>query len=292
MKIAVIVALAVYGSIASAQPPSEEVPLAPDPMPTRGELRGTLRDVRTEIPIEGATVFVSSDRGLEHTVMTDAKGRYRLVVRPDEYRLVFAYGLSRTSTRVKVLAGMPAHVDLAMEATEVIEIEDRINPPPVLPKVKNYDPVRAPRYSEAAILSDVWRKAWFLLEVDTRGVVTRYKYLQRPGYDLDAIAVEEIEKLVFSPGRDAENRPVTVGVLWSVEWPSAGWLEKLVGNRTRLPGVTGHPPRRLDANVPCGNGDPKHRMGMKLDSRHPVYRDCSRPDLAKAAKIPWVTVRR
>src|SRR5512138_1205894 len=68
---------------------------------------------------------------------------------------------------------------------ETIEIHDPL-PPPVLPKAKK-DARILPKYSDDAVLSDAWEKAWLLLDVDTTGSVTRVKMLKRPGHDLEKI---------------------------------------------------------------------------------------------------------
>src|SRR6186713_3100196 len=89
---------------------------------------------------------------------------------------------------------------------EVIVLEGRA-PPSTPPKPTNFVKQKAPPYSDSAILSDAWTKAWMLLEIDERGVVTRFKFLKRPGYDLEPIAASEVFKLRFTPAKDAHNRP-------------------------------------------------------------------------------------
>jgi len=162
---------------------------------------------------------------------------------------------------------------------EVIEIHD----PPVKPKPINFKPSKAPPYSDAAILSDAWTKAWMLLDVSETGEVTRVKFLKRPGYDLEKIAIKEAFKLRFDPARDNHNQPVRTYVVWPIEWPSAWWLSDFVGTRSAMPPMVGFPPHRMDWYVPCRGSGP-----MNLDSYHPAYKDCSRPDLSKAAVEAWV----
>jgi len=128
---------------------------------------------------------------------------------------------------------------------EVIIIEDRL-PPKVKPKPKNYVAQKAPPYSDRAVLSDAWTRAWLLLDVSSTGEVMRFKFLKRPGYDLEKIAAAEVFKLQFEPARDARDKPIASIVVWSIEWPSAGWLEKLVGTRTRMPPLIGVPPKAED----------------------------------------------
>lgn len=167
---------------------------------------------------------------------------------------------------------------------EVIVIVDRI-PPAVHPKPKNYVPQKAPPYSDRAVLSDAWTRAWLLLDISPTGHVTRFKFLKRPGYDLERIAAAEAFKLKFEPARDARGTAIASIMLWTIEWPSAGWLEKLVGTRTRMPPLVGVPPnvRRMSDYVPCKGSGP-----WRMDSVHKTYKDCSTPDLSKAADEPWV----
>ncbi len=167
---------------------------------------------------------------------------------------------------------------------EVIIIEDRL-PPKVKPKPKNYVAQKAPPYSDRAVLSDAWTRAWLLLDVSRTGEVMRFKFLKRPGYDLEKIAQAEVFKLRFEPARDASDRPIPSIVVWSIEWPSAGWLEKLVGTRTRMPPLVGVPPhvRLMSEYVPCRGSGPWH-----MGSVHKTYKDCSTPDLTKAANEAWI----
>ena len=179
-----------------------------------------------------------------------------------------------------------ARADDAMTVSgEVIIIEDKA-PPKVKPKPKNYSPKKAPPYSDRAILSDAWTKAWLLLEVSAEGEVTRFKFLKRPGYDLEKIAASEVFKLRFEPARDKSDRPMRTLVVWSIEWPSAGWLEKLVGTRSRMPPLIGVPPHvRLQSDyVPCAGSGPWH-----MDSVHKTYKDCSLPDFSKANTEAWIS---
>ena len=167
---------------------------------------------------------------------------------------------------------------------EVIIIREKIAPP-VAPKPKNYKPHKAPPYSDRAVLADAWTKAHMLLDVDERGVVRRYKFLKRPGYDLEKIAVREVSKLTFEAARDRDGKPMRAWVVWTIEWPSAWWLSKFVGTRSAMPPIVGFPPRRLDSKVPCRGSGP-----MNLGSVHPTYKDCSRADLRKAVAEAWVDV--
>lgn len=179
-----------------------------------------------------------------------------------------------------------AHADDAMTVRgEVIIIEGQA-PPKVKPKPRNYSAKKAPPYSDRALVSDAWTKAWLLLDVSADGEVTRFKFLKHPGYDLEKIAAREVFKLKFEPARDTRDRPTRTLVLWSIEWPSAGWLEKLVGTRTRMPPLIGVPPhvRSQSDYVPCAGSGPWH-----MDSVHKAYKDCSPPDWSKAETEPWIS---
>ena len=165
---------------------------------------------------------------------------------------------------------------------EVITIEGHL-PPATPPKPTNFVKQAAPPYSDAAVLSDAWTKAWMLLEVDERGTVTRVKFLNKPGYDLEPIAIAQSFKLHFDPARDGANKPMRSNVVWEIEWPSAYWLVTFVGTRSAMPKIVGFPPHRQDDYVPCRGSGPLH-----LSSVHPVYKDCSKPDLANIDTAPWI----
>ena len=165
---------------------------------------------------------------------------------------------------------------------EVIVLEGKA-PPSSPPKPTNVVKTRAPPYSDHAILSDAWTKAWLLLEIDERGVVTRFKFLKRPGYELEEIAASEAFKLRFEPAHDGAGRPMGSTRLWEIEWPSAWWLSTFVGTRSAMPKIVGFPGRRQDWYVPCRGSGP-----MNLGSVRPTYKDCSKPDLKKVATEVWI----
>jgi len=165
---------------------------------------------------------------------------------------------------------------------EVIEIEGKA-PATTPPKPTNFVKTKAPPYSERAILSDAWTKAWLLLELDERGTVTRIKFLNKPGYDLEQIAIDEAFKLRFSPALDGQKRPMRSAVVWEIEWPSAYWLSTFEGTRSKMPEVVGFPPRRRDHYVPCRGSGP-----WAMGSIRPTYKDCSKPDLSKIKTEAWI----
>jgi hypothetical protein len=246
------------------------------------QLRGRVLDQRSETPVENALVMIAGPNGLVATLHTDSLGEYSAQLPAGTYNVIFAHGGSRTSGRVVVegSATLDGKVDAMMG--EVIVIRDKIAPP-VAPKPKNYVPSKAPPYSDKAVLSDAWTKAHMLLDVDEHGNVLRYKFLKRPGYDLEKIAVREIAKQKFEPAKDRNGKPMRAWVVWSIEWPSAWWLAKFVGTRSGMPPIVGFPPHRMDDYVPCKGSGP-----MLLGSLHPTYKDCSRPDLRNAAAEKWV----
>jgi hypothetical protein len=177
-----------------------------------------------------------------------------------------------------VLASVPALADPPPRYVpgETIVIHDSL-PPKVLPHPKKNYHRMAPPYSDEAIDRDVWAKAWVLLDIDARGVVTRVKLLKRPGYNLDSIAVAHAMKMRFDPAEDAKGNPMPTQLLWSMEWPSYWWLVDLDEPPNRVPPRAEH--------VPCAGSGP-----MNLGSLHPGYRDCSPPpDLSKISGEPWLT---
>jgi len=172
---------------------------------------------------------------------------------------------------------------------EVIVIDEKPPKPAVEAKAKNYSPRKTPPYSDEAIESDAWTRAWLLLDISPTGSVTRIKYLKRPGYQLDDIAAREVFRLRFEPARDKNGKPQRTWIVWGIEWPSYFWLVDRLGIASGMPPIVGFPPERLDAHVPCRGSGP-----MNLGSIHPAYRDCSMPNLSGRyfASLPWLYPRR
>ena len=138
------------------------------------------------------------------------------------------------------------------------------------------DPRIAPKYSDEAIDRDAWTRAWMLLDIDDHGVVQRMKWLKRPGYDLERIALERVFSTQFEPARDGLGRAQSSMLVFPIEWPSYWWLVTHYGVTTRIPVSAG--------GVPCrDSGEP-----LNLDRAHPVYRDCSMPDLSKIPTEAWI----
>lgn len=290
---------------------------ADDGKPPR--LRGRVVDSRTGAPVEGARVHVAGQR-LERVIMTDQTGRYGLELPPGRYRITFSYGKSRTSERTSIQAGSGAIVDGRVDGTsgEVIVIHGKPPKPAVPARPKGYSPIKAPPYSDRAIVSNAWTRAWLLLDIDETGRVRRFKYLNRPGHDLDGIAAREAFKLRFEPARNRAGRPVGTWMIWLIEWPSYWWLVETFGTASRMPkwvmtdrhGGNSGPPRSLANSVSCAGSGPLWFPSMRalpagssrLDERgRPrdespmstsslrVYRDCSKPDLSKDFDAePWI----
>lgn len=246
------------------------------------QLQGRVLDRGSGAAVEGAAVHIAGER-IAKTVTTDREGRYAIVLPAGRFEITIAHG----SKHIVELVEMDGHDNtnhesrITVDPGEVIVIRDRVAPP-VPPKQIDPKPRRAPPYSERAIVSDAWTKAHMLLEVSETGEVRRFKWLQRPGFDLEPIAVNEIFKLRFEPARDATGRAIVVHIPWSIEWPSAWWLSLFNGTRSGFPPPVGIPPRPKWHYMPCKGSGPLN------GSLHAVYRDCSEPDLSKATREPWV----
>lgn len=131
----------------------------------------------------------------------------------------------------------------------------------------------APEYSDAAITSDAWSRAWMLLDIDETGKVRRVKFLKYPGHDLEPLAVKTAFGLQFEPAIASDGQPARSWIAWPIEWPSYWWLISRVGLATGIPDTS---------HIPCRGEGP-----LNLDSTHAVYRDCSKPNWSMADTEPW-----
>lgn len=264
-------------------------------------LQGRVTDLLGQ-PVASARVHVMT--GTDHKVVeTDADGYYRVDLDGDaEISVVIGAGNLHTFRKGTIKDGTIKTLDLEVELAqgEIIRIIDS-KPPTVPPKLSKDIPRITPEYSEEAVERDAWARAWLLLDIDETGKVVRVKLLRRPGFDLDEIAVKEAMKLKFEPALDEHGKPMRTQMLWSMEWPSHGWLVEHNGTATRMP-IEGYvidplmrgfgglgqpvaPPTGASPlwRVPCAGSGP-----LNLDRRYPVYRDCSKPNLERASILPWL----
>jgi hypothetical protein len=259
-------------------------------------------------PIEDARIYVMPPSGEREETKTDRDGRYKIAL-PEGGALsvVIAVDKIHTYRQVLVKAGTSTALDVEVETDisggEVIKIVDRKLPAPAVAPKPTKDINLSLPYSDEAMERDAWGKAWLLLDVDETGKVTRIKILKRPGFGLDQIAIDEAFKLKFDPARDAAGKPIRTLLVWSMEWPSYGWLVSEQGTTSRRPPdadamlyharspnpgllrgpLTLYEPHALN-RVPCAGSGP-----LNLDSRNRAYRDCSKPDLEIADALPWIT---
>ena len=289
--------------------------------PVETVVQGRVTDVLGR-PVANARVYVLEHASVPTRTTTDKDGRYSIeVTSAGMLRVVVAIDKVHVFRTVQVQPGAMTALDIAVDLDtqggEVINIEDRRRPQPAKPAESKMDPQKPPPYSEEAVERDAWARAWLLLDVDETGKVTRLKLLKKPGFDLDAIAIDTAFKMRFDPARDAQGQPMKTFIVWSMEWPSYGWLQQGNGTTLRMPrsiSVRGHTvssselngddaeptergidiPRRPLASgtateqsfaaVPCAGSGP-----LNLDMWNPAYRDCSRPDLRGADALPWIT---
>jgi len=159
-----------------------------------------------------------------------------------------------------------------------------------LPKLLD-DAGLIPEYSDDAILTDAWTKAWLWLDIDDQGVVQRVKFLERPGHGLDQTAVDWALSRHFEPARNQFDHAVRSLAVFPVEWPSYYYLKSLKRSTRRLPvdadyaGYAVNGVKTSHGPPPCAGTGP-----MALFAVHPIYRDCSVPDLSHAdASETWIT---
>lgn len=205
--------------------------------------------------VAGARVHVVSSRG-EQVVAADQDGNYRVDLAGQT--LIYVDG------RVRLGGEVAETVKLGKDG-EAIEVHATL--PPKKLAVPKSDPTKIPEYSEAAADRNVWVRAWVMLDVDAAGAVRRVKFLKRPGYDLDEIALRTARALRFSPARDAADKPIPTIMVWPLEWPSASWLR---GHYGRM---------KPDAVLPQ----------CRREDQDPLTetRDCSGPDLSRAFVERW-----
>jgi len=245
-----------------------------------GTLTGRVTDLN-EQPVGDAVVIITGADGIQTRTMTDPTGHYAATVPGGgSYAVVFAFGKARVQARLEIPADGALTLNTRLEVGgEVIEITGQHQP--VTYARPKSDPLAIPPYSDQAALGDHWAKAWLLLDVDDRGVVTRAKFLKRPGFDLDEIAVKHVFGMRFDPARDHNGVPTPSFIVWPLEWPSLNWLQSRGALANRLPtfldlvhAVPGG--FAVDSYPPCLDDGP-----LRLSDIHPVARDCAIPDLSR-----------
>ena len=324
------------------EPPAQDAPPAPTtptptPTPTPTTTPTTTRTGPTIVtgrvidvlgkPVSNARVYVLPRAGKPHTSKTDKNGRYSLQVQTlGTHGVVIAIDKAHTFRTVLVQQGATNTLDIDVELDtsggEVIKIEDKKRPVPTVKAKPVKDPRLSLPYSDEAVERDAWARAWMLLDVDERGTVTRLKLLKRPGFDLDKICIDQAFTLTFEPALDHAGRPMKTYMLWTMEWPSWGWLIQGNGVAVRRPadsndlhshagnrggreasgtdmvwgidrpigGLWARPNATATAfqgaldRVPCAGSGP-----LNLDLRNRAYRDCSPPDLGVVEALPWIT---
>ena len=256
MRRAAILSVVVVASTAAADTP--DVNVSGYVTSGGGELAGTVTDLEGK-PLRGVKVHIAPNEAKARVVITDAKGRYKTKLTTDGPTYVYV------EDTVKI-TGQLAHT--VREADyEAIAIRETL-PPVVQPRAQiPIDTV--PEYSETAQDKNKWTRAWLLLDITEAGKVRRVKLINKPGLDLDEIAVRDAFAIPFEPARDRAGKPVSALVVWTWEWPAFYWM---ITNRkypNRLPSST--------STIPCLGSAPVKAM-----------RDCSKPALAKAVTLPWI----
>ena len=241
--------------IASAQSLQVEPPA--ELTKTRAFVRGVVSNADSGQPIIGAHVTLKQIGTLKHKgkvfarTSTNAKGEFRFTVRAARYEVTFRRGGSSLIRVFKTRPGKVVVVNGRLKQVdgEVIVIRERRRARKA--RATNFNRRKTPPYSASAIKSNHWARAWMVLEVDTKGVVKRLKFMHRPGYGLDEIAVAQAFKLDFEPSLSEEGKPIKTLVLWSYEWPSYWWLIDHYGVASGMPrhstplfDTAGYPPTR------------------------------------------------
>jgi hypothetical protein len=283
--------------------------------PSVGALEGRIVSAKKLDPVEGVTVIASrTDAGyFISTASTDANGVFEFELLPGTYDLFATFGDARWLHQgVKVEANRTTMTPgvLAVEPSEYITVHEKIRhesrpAEPVRSTVKPHLP-----YSDEIVDRNLWVIGWMLLDVDAKGAVTGFRYLHRPGHDLEAITEREVFKLRFAPARDDDGRAMASKVLWKFEWPSYWWAVNhffLIpyGGRGALSplqqsseeihdgarfydsgsSIGRGPFRGVGAFLPpCRNDGP-----LNLDLYGADLRDCSAPDFSRLASERLIT---
>ncbi len=239
------------------------------------------------VPLAGATVLILGPSGFEQHSETDRRGEYRVTLKSTgKYHVVFTGYRSHDSRSFIVKPGSANRADGNLDPStgEVIVIHD----PPPPPVIATAPPRRKlPAYSDYAIVHNTWTRAWLLLDIDETGKVLRFKFLKRPGADLEGIAASYVFGTTFEPARDGSGRAIRSRLVWDLEWPSHSWLIARTGVAAGIP-----PSIRY---VPCAGSGPLNldmaahdSYDRTLTSGTAMYRDCSMPKLTPAHTEAWI----
>ena len=234
-----------------------------------GAIEGVVTDKGSGKGVGAVSVMVVAD-GVTKTVMTGKDGRYVVKgVAPGSYGVLFVFGKSRLKRGgIEVTAGTPVTLNVSIDVSKSAEVVKVREKPPVS---KAAPPAPAgkylatpPPYSDEAIDSDIWARAWLILDVDATGKVTAVSFLKKAGHGLDEIAEKEAMTYHFKPALDDAGKPIASRIAVMMEWPSWWYTHTLVS--------TGQPP--------CAGSGP-----LNLGSMHPVYRDCSVVDVPEGVTL-------
>ncbi len=208
---------------------------APPADSTTAFVRGVVSNSDSGQPILGAHVTLKYKGKVFARTSTNSKGEFRFKVRSAQYEIIFKRGGSSLVRIFKTRPGKVAVVNGRLKEVdgEVIVIRERRRARKA--HATNFNRRKTLPYSKAAIKSNHWARTWMVLEVDTEGVVKRLKFMHRPGYGLDEIAIAQAFKLDFEPSLNEEGQPIKTLVLWSYEWPSYWWLIDHYGVASGMP---------------------------------------------------------
>ncbi len=230
-----------------------------------GPLSGRAIDANGK-PLAKVEIHVVSKSAGEQVVKTDTDGHYTVVLKGGSHETSMIFVRGHRGAR---LGGIVADSKI-VDGAEAIEIHEN-SPPAVTAKPVNKW-IAIPPYSQTAITDDVWVRAWMLRDIDASGHVQHRRWIQRPGHDLDAIAVREAFALAFEPARDRTKRAIGSQLVWAFEWPSHWWLGH-------------HDDHRDDTRMP------ENYLGVECQEpggHRRDRRDCSQADLAASLRETWI----
>ncbi len=198
-------------------------------------IKGVLSDSETALPVGGADVVFRKKGKVIVKTTTDENGRYQVKVEPGFYEVVFKFGGSSLFRVFRARGAKVARVNgrLRQADGEVIVIRERRRVRKAA--ATNFNALKTPPYSDRAIKSNRWARAWLVLDVNPEGLVTRAKFMHKPGEELEKIALDQVFKLEFDPSINEDGVPIRTLVLWSIDWPSYWWLIDHYGTAAGMP---------------------------------------------------------